>query len=294
MRPKLMSRLRIHPDFFNDCPDERPLPFVAFQETSSLYGERSTTSTLTPGAATLRDEIFEIADCDKTYEPTVTGTISHSDIRTIEEGETLDFAHGDEPSLLTISDIVTVESGGIAKRRVGTRSNKYLSSSLDSAPELLTVSKESSTFSIIYRNEKVQQETHRETAVEPSISKRSLNRYPTMPYQERVSLPQILRRAIKRGAPLYNRGDHRGCYEIYVAAAEEAIHHQSGICNGAVEIAPKKVSICVMLRHDLSQARASVINKNNLTCYTEGAWILRRSFDSILSHSRDKQQRFEI
>lgn len=286
----MQDRLRIHPDFYNDFPDERPVPFVEVEE-DSVNGDRSLASTLTGGTRKLRDDIVEIADCDKTYEPTLPGTVS--DIQTIDEGRTLDIVYGgpcdvsNERSFHTVSDIVTVESGGIPENRIGAQQNKHLPP-LYQCPSILVYKTES-----VSTNKAEEPQDKVTRLVQRGVFKRARNRCVVRHQQEggriQRSLPQLLRCAIRTGAPLYNQGNHRACYEIYMEAAEEAIHHQS-----AAELAPNKVSLRDMLRLDLSQARGTIAIENSGFSHSKAAWILRRCFDTILSLSKEPQQRFEI
>jgi hypothetical protein len=70
--------------------------------------------------------------------------------------------------------------------------------------------------------------------------------------------------AIRLGAPAFNAGDHRGCYETYACAARLLVNAQS------VPDAIKEV-----LRVALEQAST----QQNVT---RQAWIMREAFDSLL------------
>jgi hypothetical protein len=74
----------------------------------------------------------------------------------------------------------------------------------------------------------------------------------------------FLAQAIGIGAPAYNAGDHRGCYEVYACTARLMLHAVEGADDS------KKA-----LRRALEQA-STVADVN------EQAWIMRRAFDSIL------------
>ncbi len=70
--------------------------------------------------------------------------------------------------------------------------------------------------------------------------------------------------AIQIGAPSYNLGDHRGCYEVYACTARMLLK--------AVEGAEEEKE---QLREALTRcALASDVN--------EQAWIMRHTFDAIL------------
>lgn len=73
--------------------------------------------------------------------------------------------------------------------------------------------------------------------------------------------------AIQIGAPAYNHGDHRGCYEVYACTARLLIH--------AVEGADDARRV---LREALEQA-STVADVNRQ------AWILRHAFDAVLGES---------
>jgi len=75
---------------------------------------------------------------------------------------------------------------------------------------------------------------------------------------------ELLARAISIGAPAFNLGDHRGCYEVYACTARLLVN------SAAV---PDKEKL--LLREAL--ARASVIPS-----VTRQAWVMREAFDSIL------------
>jgi hypothetical protein len=70
--------------------------------------------------------------------------------------------------------------------------------------------------------------------------------------------------AIRLGAPAYNAGDHRGCYETYACAARFLVN-----AGGTPE--PTKT----VLRAALEQA-------STLQNVTKQAWVVREAFDSLL------------
>jgi hypothetical protein len=75
--------------------------------------------------------------------------------------------------------------------------------------------------------------------------------------------------AIQIGAPAYNGGDHRGCYEIYACTARMLLR--------AVEGAESDKQL---LRKALE--RCSTVPDVN-----EQAWILRHAFDAVLGGDRN-------
>jgi hypothetical protein len=70
--------------------------------------------------------------------------------------------------------------------------------------------------------------------------------------------------AIRIGAPAYDSGDQRGCYEVYACAARLILHTVEG------EEATKQV---------LREALAECAAENDVS---EQAWTLRRAFDRVL------------
>jgi hypothetical protein len=82
-------------------------------------------------------------------------------------------------------------------------------------------------------------------------------------------LPVVLDRltaAIRRGAPLYNKGDHEGCRRLYAGTARAL----------ADEVIPPQR--CPVIRRTLSSALAEA---TAATTADEAAWALRRGFDRI-------------
>ncbi|EFJ43483.1 hypothetical protein VOLCADRAFT_106809 [Volvox carteri f. nagariensis] len=82
-----------------------------------------------------------------------------------------------------------------------------------------------------------------------------------------------LRDAIAIGAPIYNSGDPAGCLRTYVKAAVEVID--------GTKATDSERSV---LRNAVGRA-TEVMSKD------EGAWIMRRAFDSILSGAVAAQER---
>ena len=80
----------------------------------------------------------------------------------------------------------------------------------------------------------------------------------------------MLSAAIQLGAPVYNSGDLRGCYEIYAATAK--------MLNRIVDGADDEREV---LRDALEEAALeSDVN--------EQAWTMRRAFDAILGEETDE------
>jgi hypothetical protein len=86
----------------------------------------------------------------------------------------------------------------------------------------------------------------------------------TAPKISRRDVRLLISMAIQIGAPAYNLGDHRGCYEVYATTARLL-----------VQVAAEAERECEVLRTALM--KASLIPD-----VTEQAWTLRRTFDAIL------------
>jgi hypothetical protein len=71
--------------------------------------------------------------------------------------------------------------------------------------------------------------------------------------------------AIQIGAPVYNSGDHRGCYEVYACTARMLLQGVQGADDA------KR-----LLKEALE--RSSVVGDVN-----QQAWIMRRAFDAVLA-----------
>ena len=69
--------------------------------------------------------------------------------------------------------------------------------------------------------------------------------------------------AISRGAPIYNEGDHSGCYNVYRQTAERIVEHCS------VAVVQQKLRLALYL----AEKQPS---------FTDRAWTMRHSFDAIL------------
>lgn len=75
--------------------------------------------------------------------------------------------------------------------------------------------------------------------------------------------------AIQIGAPAYNLGDHRGCYEVYACTARMLVQAINGV---AAE--PAKHTLRAALQHCAT-----------LTDPNAQAWAMRHAFDTILGDS---------
>src|SRR5262245_19004858 len=74
----------------------------------------------------------------------------------------------------------------------------------------------------------------------------------------------FLSMAIQIGAPTYNLGDHRGCYEIYAATARMLLRAVQGAEDARTRLRQALESCATVLE------------------VTEAAWIMRRAFDAVL------------
>jgi hypothetical protein len=80
----------------------------------------------------------------------------------------------------------------------------------------------------------------------------------------REVIRSFLAQAIQIGAPAYNLGDQRGCYEVYACTARMLLR----AVEGADELRQR-------LRLALEQC-STVVDVN------EAAWIMRHAFDAVL------------
>lgn len=78
--------------------------------------------------------------------------------------------------------------------------------------------------------------------------------------------------AIEVGAPLYNSGNHAGCYHIYEGAALDLDRKLPASCRGAAEV----------LKAGRKRAAA-------LSTATEQAWAMRDAFDGVVSAIAQKR-----
>lgn len=104
---------------------------------------------------------------------------------------------------------------------------------------------------------------------------------------EPVSLAEVLRKTINRGAPLFNQGKQQACYELYVVVAEQLSDRHEQLLHSV----GGEPSYGAMLKEARDRAATSVVNTGR---YGRGAWILRHCFDRILSESRETRQRIVL
>jgi hypothetical protein len=102
-----------------------------------------------------------------------------------------------------------------------------------------------------------------------AFSKSPGNGQPVDPLQV---IRTYLAMAIQIGAPAYNHGDHRGCYEVYACTARMLLQ--------AVEGAEEAKS---RLREALE--RCSVVAD-----VTEQAWVMRHAFDAVLGEEEGSRE----
>lgn len=78
--------------------------------------------------------------------------------------------------------------------------------------------------------------------------------------------------AIRLGAPAYNAGDHRGCYETYACAARFLVHAPS---------IPDEVKVPL---------RAALEGASLIQNVTRQAWVMREAFDALLPKADDSPE----
>ncbi len=83
------------------------------------------------------------------------------------------------------------------------------------------------------------------------------------------TIRSYLAMAIQIGAPAYNHGDLRGCYEVYACTARLLLR--------AVEGA----------EDDKQVLRAALERCATIPDVNEQAWVLRRAFDAVLDGGRN-------
>lgn len=82
-------------------------------------------------------------------------------------------------------------------------------------------------------------------------------------------VPIFLKLAIQIGAPAFNAGDHRGCYEVYACVARLMLRTVAGA-------------------DDTKDTLRDALQDAALTPdVTEQAWIMRRAFDEVISGKSD-------
>lgn len=77
--------------------------------------------------------------------------------------------------------------------------------------------------------------------------------------------------AIQIGAPAYNGGDHRGCYEVYACTARMVLNVVKGKAADGTK----------------ARLRSAVERCATTVDVGEQAWIMRHAFDAVLSGVED-------
>jgi hypothetical protein len=90
-----------------------------------------------------------------------------------------------------------------------------------------------------------------------------------MPTDPLKTIRSYLALAIQIGAPAYNLGDHRGCFEVYACTARMLLR----AVNGGEDAKEK-----------LRDALQTCSTQNNVN---EQAWTMRHAFDAILEDEDD-------
>jgi uncharacterized protein (DUF924 family) len=98
--------------------------------------------------------------------------------------------------------------------------------------------------------------------------------------EEMESLSQLLKRTINEGAPIYNKGKQKECFELYLDVAQFASEQES----------LQKTAV----RQLLQQAIDESIELETRQEWAEGAWVLRHAFDEILNKDKDTQRRARL
>ena len=94
------------------------------------------------------------------------------------------------------------------------------------------------------------------------------------------TLEELLIRTINEGAPMYNQGDKRGCYELYMDAAKHACMQPQVL----------KTAVGELLESATEEAM-EVVTEESPPDYDQAAWILRRCFDTILDSSSSQRKK---
>ena len=95
------------------------------------------------------------------------------------------------------------------------------------------------------------------------------------------TLEELLIRTINIGAPIYNKGDKRGCYELYIEAAKHACSQPQLF----------KAAVGQLLESATEEAMEVIASSDSEIDYDQAAWILRRCFDSVLASSSRSMKR---
>lgn len=97
-------------------------------------------------------------------------------------------------------------------------------------------------------------------------------------------LKKSIHGAIQRGAPLYNKGKIKECYEVYLATAHRCLSQHTTADHGTTNArndytADESLKIKELLSKATIDANAEAWKEE----YGKGAWVLRGAFDAILS-----------
>ena len=101
--------------------------------------------------------------------------------------------------------------------------------------------------------------------------------------EQAASVRQRLQAAISRGAPTYNRGDKRGCAELYLSTAKDILANP----------AQNDLQPAAVVQQDLQEAVARaqpLLAEGNPQKDDEAAWLLRHAFDGLLELPDDQLQ----
>ena len=101
--------------------------------------------------------------------------------------------------------------------------------------------------------------------------------------EQAASVRQRLQAAISRGAPTYNRGDKRGCAELYLSTAKDIL----------AEPAQNDLQPAAVVQQDLQEAVARaqpLLAEGDPQKDDEAAWLLRHAFDGLLELPDDQLQ----
>lgn len=101
--------------------------------------------------------------------------------------------------------------------------------------------------------------------------------------EQAASVRQRLQAAISRGAPTYNRGDKRGCAELYLSTANDIL----------ADPAQNDLQPAAVVQQDLQEAVARaqpLLAEGDPQKDDEAAWLLRHAFDGLLELPDDQLQ----
>ena len=94
------------------------------------------------------------------------------------------------------------------------------------------------------------------------------------------SLSQLLKRTINEGAPIYNKGKQKECFELYLDVAQFASEQES----------LQKTAVRQLLQQAIDEATELETRQE----WAEGAWVLRHAFDEILNKDKNTQRRARL